>query len=364
MSGQCQPFPHGIAPPFPSPKDSAVLSRRSLLLSAAPAVAVGAALITPSAALAAPAIRSVSVSVASSRSAIRALQLLLTASGAKATADGKLGPATNRAIRTFQSAHRLAATGSASSATMASLMGGAAARVTGRASNASAARAAQTLLGTVTVDGKFGPASTAAVRTFQRAHSLPSTGIVDHLTWSHLFAPGAATPAAPTAPAGSAGWSSAFLTAREDRSNFSVSKMTATQEANARFIIAVGKGEGIPEFGIRIALATAIVESWMYNLYRLNDRDSGGLFQQRPGTDWGTYSQVRNKHLATKAFFGVASHTRNPGLTDVRGWQSMSLGKAAQKVQRSAYPSRYQKQAAATETIYRRFAGSVSPFRG
>ena len=47
--------------------------------------------------------------------------------------------------------------------------------------------------------------------------------------------------------------------------------------------------------------------------------------------------------LASKAFYGVATHTPNPGLLDINGWQSMTVTQAAQAVQRSGYPDAYAK---------------------
>ena len=70
------------------------------------------------------------------------------------------------------------------------------------------------------------------------------------------------------------------------------------------------------------------------------DRDSLGLFQQRPSQGWGTDAQIQDPVLASKAFYGVATHTSNPGLLDISGWQSMSVTQAAQAVQRSALPRR------------------------
>ncbi|MGH8882223.1 MAG: hypothetical protein ACRD0P_33565, partial [Stackebrandtia sp.] len=69
------------------------------------------------------------------------------------------------------------------------------------------------------------------------------------------------------------------------------------------------------------------------------DRDSQGLFQQRPSTGWGSYSQITDPVAATLAFFGRAPHTQNSGLLDVPGWQRMSVGQAAQAVQASADPT-------------------------
>jgi len=115
------------------------------------------------------------------------------------------------------------------------------------------------------------------------------------------------------------------------------------QVANARIIIAVGRTLGVPDRGIAIALATAMVESWVRNL-DWGDRDSLGLFQQRPTMGWGTDEQVRDPYRAAAAFFGGPGDpngTRTRGLLDIPGWETMDFGAVAQEVQRSAYPDRY-----------------------
>ena len=119
--------------------------------------------------------------------------------------------------------------------------------------------------------------------------------------------------------------------------------LDAEQVANARIIIEVGRSRGVPDRGIAIALATAMVESWIRNL-DWGDRDSLGLFQQRPSTGWGTDVEVRDAYRAAAAFFGGPDDPNGPltrGLLDVAGWESMGFGEAAQAVQVSAYPDRY-----------------------
>ena len=122
------------------------------------------------------------------------------------------------------------------------------------------------------------------------------------------------------------------------------------QVRNAAAIIAEGKRAGIPAFGWVVAIATALQESGLRNLDH-GDRDSQGLFQQRPSSGWGTVQQIRDPELAARAFYGVASHTSNKGLVDVPGWQSMSVAAAAQAVQISAFPSAYAKWEAAARAI-------------
>ena len=123
----------------------------------------------------------------------------------------------------------------------------------------------------------------------------------------------------------------------------STADLDAEQRENARVIIRVGRELGVSDRGIAIALATAMVESWIRNL-DWGDRDSLGLFQQRPSTGWGTPDQVHDPEYAATAFFtGVTGPdgllTR--GLLDVPGWETLDFGSAAQAVQVSAYPERY-----------------------
>ena len=106
------------------------------------------------------------------------------------------------------------------------------------------------------------------------------------------------------------------------------------QMANAATIAATGVIMGIPDRGIVIALATAMQESELYNL-PYGDRDSLGLFQQRPSQGWGTPEQVQDPRYAASAFY---YH-----LLRVPGWEHMRLTDAAQAVQRSAFPEAYQK---------------------
>ena len=122
-----------------------------------------------------------------------------------------------------------------------------------------------------------------------------------------------------------------------------VTDLSDEQASNARTIVAVGQQRGIPSRGLLVALMTAMQESSLRNL-DYGDRDSLGLFQQRPSTGWGTPTQVRDPTYASAAFFGGPhSPTGNRGLLGIAGWQSMPLTVAAQAVQRSAFPNAYAK---------------------
>lgn len=123
----------------------------------------------------------------------------------------------------------------------------------------------------------------------------------------------------------------------------STSGLDAEQVDNARLIISIGRELGVSDRGIAIALGAAMQESWLRNL-DWGDRDSLGLFQQRPSTGWGTAEQIRDRARSIRVFFGGPSDpngSRTRGLLDIPGWQGMSFAQAAQAVQISAYPDRY-----------------------
>ncbi|GAA0936156.1 C40 family peptidase [Actinocorallia libanotica] len=109
---------------------------------------------------------------------------------------------------------------------------------------------------------------------------------------------------------------------------------TDEQRANARVIIEVGRQMKMSSRDILIAIMTAMQESGLRNL-RYGDRDSQGLFQQRPSQGWGTVAQVTDPIYASTKFF--------EGLKRVKDRNRMSLTLAAQAVQRSAYPYAYAK---------------------
>ncbi len=107
---------------------------------------------------------------------------------------------------------------------------------------------------------------------------------------------------------------------------------TSEQAGNAATIAAVGTKLGLPPHAVTIALATAWQESKLINLTG-GDRDSAGLFQQRPSQGWGTYDQVTDPVHAATAFY---QH-----LIAKPGWDQLSVTEAAQRVQHSATPDAY-----------------------
>ncbi|MEU3273186.1 hypothetical protein ABZ639_20305 [Saccharomonospora sp. NPDC006951] len=103
---------------------------------------------------------------------------------------------------------------------------------------------------------------------------------------------------------------------------------------NAATIVAVGKQLNVSEHGQVVAVATAMQESGLRNL-DWGDRDSLGLFQQRPSMGWGTPEQVTDPAYSATKFY--------EGLMQVPGWENMALTDAAQVVQKSGFPYAYAK---------------------
>ena len=114
---------------------------------------------------------------------------------------------------------------------------------------------------------------------------------------------------------------------------FGIHTLTTEQVTNAVTIAAVAHDLGLPERAVVIALATAQQESRLRNL-DYGDRDSLGLFQQRPSQGWGTEAQVQDPAYAAGKFF---DH-----LVQVPGWETGRLTDVAQAVQRSGFPEAYQ----------------------
>ncbi|MGW1794074.1 heavy metal transporter [Streptomyces tubercidicus] len=114
-------------------------------------------------------------------------------------------------------------------------------------------------------------------------------------------------------------------------------ELSPEQAANAATISAVASSRGLSERAVTIALATAMQESGLRNI-DFGDRDSVGLFQQRPSQDWGTVRQIMDPVYSAGEFY---RH-----LAKVPGYSRLPLTVAAQKVQRSGYPQAYAKHEA------------------
>ncbi|MFC9972598.1 hypothetical protein ACFVH6_17095 [Spirillospora sp. NPDC127200] len=120
------------------------------------------------------------------------------------------------------------------------------------------------------------------------------------------------------------------------------------QAANASTIAAVAFRKQLPERAAVIAYATAIQESHIRNLPD-GDRDSVGMFQQRPSQGWGSPDKLRDPVTSTSKFFD--------GLVKVKDYLDRDLHDAAQRVQRSADGDAYAQHEPDGKLLARAFTG-------
>lgn len=123
------------------------------------------------------------------------------------------------------------------------------------------------------------------------------------------------------------------------------------QAANATTIAVVGKRLGMPDHAVTVALAAALQESRLRNLPG-GDRDSVGLFQQRPSQGWGSVSELMTPSYAAAAFYKA--------LAKVAGWNDLSVTEAAQRVQRSSAPNAYARWESEARVMAVAFTGQAT----
>lgn len=136
-----------------------------------------------------------------------------------------------------------------------------------------------------------------------------------------------------------------------------------TQLSHAAAIIQAGNAAGVGQAGQLVALMTALQESTLRNLANSDvgesmglphdgegsDHDSVGLFQQRPSMGWGTVKELMDPSTSAGRFY--------ERLKTVEGWESMSPGQAAQKVQVSAFPDAYGRWEPAAKSLLSALSG-------
>lgn len=156
----------------------------------------------------------------------------------------------------------------------------------------------------------------------------------------------------------------------------SVAGLDATQLQHAATIVEVGRQRGVPEQGIRVALAVAAQESKFRNYANdgtgqlrpeqrdvnrsLNhphdavgrDHGSVNVFQQQYPW-WGTLDQLMDPRYAAGKFFDT--------LVTVPGWEALPLTVAAQRVQRSAFPNAYARWEPLADEILAAFGRQTAP---
>ena len=97
-------------------------------------------------------------------------------------------------------------------------------------------------------------------------------------------------------------------------------------------IVGLSVRRGLPARAASVAMATVYQETQIRNL-DYGDRDSVGLFQQRPSQGWGSVKQLMDPYYATNKFYDA--------LVKVENWQTDEINDVAQKVQRSGFPEAY-----------------------
>ncbi len=122
------------------------------------------------------------------------------------------------------------------------------------------------------------------------------------------------------------------------------------QAGIAATIAGVAQRDALPSRAVTVAYAAALQESKLQNL-TYGDRDSVGVFQQRPSQGWGKPSQIENPVYATSRFFGA--------LTKVPGYLRLPVYQAAQAVQHSADGAAYQQYQLLAARMARAFTGQV-----
>lgn len=142
------------------------------------------------------------------------------------------------------------------------------------------------------------------------------------------------------------------------------------QLEHAATIIEIGSGiDGVGREGVIIALMAGLTESSLRMLSNTSaypesgdypndgnggDNDSLGIFQMRPASGWGSVADLMDSTYQAEAFFGGLDGPNGGsprGLLDIPGWQDMGRGEAAQAVEVSAFPDRYDNYGPVAEAI-------------
>ncbi|GAB3207746.1 hypothetical protein ACQEU5_12390 [Marinactinospora thermotolerans] len=137
------------------------------------------------------------------------------------------------------------------------------------------------------------------------------------------------------------------VTARDD-----MDELEPEQAANAATIGGVAFSRNLPEHAVVIAYATVWQETKFYNIAH-GDRDSLGLFQQRPSMEWGDPEQIIDPVYASGEFYDA--------LAEIPDYQDMPVYEAAQAVQRSADGFAYDQHEERSRTMAAAFSGSEGP---
>ncbi|MEV2274187.1 hypothetical protein AB0I72_01255 [Nocardiopsis sp. NPDC049922] len=124
------------------------------------------------------------------------------------------------------------------------------------------------------------------------------------------------------------------------------------QAVNAVTVGGVAFSRDLPEEAVTVAFATVWQESTFFNL-EYGDRDSLGLFQQRPSQEWGEPEEILDPVYASAAFYDA--------LAEIDGWEQLPVFEAAQAVQRSADGYAYDQHETLSADMAEAITGALGP---
>ncbi|MEU0488154.1 hypothetical protein ABZ249_02920 [Nocardiopsis sp. NPDC006139] len=128
--------------------------------------------------------------------------------------------------------------------------------------------------------------------------------------------------------------------------------MKVEQAVSATTVGGVAFSMDLPPEAVTVAYATVWQETAFYNL-EYGDRDSLGLFQQRPSQEWGDPEDILDPVYSSRAFYDA--------LVEVEGWETRPVFEAAQAVQRSADGFAYDQHEKLSQRMNEVFTGTRGP---
>lgn len=129
--------------------------------------------------------------------------------------------------------------------------------------------------------------------------------------------------------------------------------LNTKQLKNAQIIVDTADKLSLPERAKIVGLAAALQESWLDENAVGDSGRARGLFQMWPSYGWGTVEQVTDPDYAARKFYSV--------LVKVKNWEKLPVTKAAQAVERSAYPNAYAKHEPMANAIVASLSSTPEP---
>ncbi|OOC55435.1 MULTISPECIES: hypothetical protein [Nocardiopsis] len=128
--------------------------------------------------------------------------------------------------------------------------------------------------------------------------------------------------------------------------------MEGAQAMSAATVSGVAFSRDLPRDAVTVAYATVWQESAFHNV-EYGDRDSLGLFQQRPSQEWGDPEEILDPVYSSRSFYEK--------LVEVDDWRSIPVFEAAQAVQHSADGYAYDQHEPLSKQMAEVFTGELGP---